>query len=1732
MRKISSAKKKALRTGLSFALTFAMALGSVPTDGIAYAAITNGAKTPQIETKVETPETPATTPVDAGIAAGTMTALTTDVTADEPKTVKVRFDANGGEGHMDDFEVTLNGGDWSVAETPFTRDGYRFVGWSVAADVAKDAVDDPDTDIDESLTGVVLADKQEFVDFMSQKRDEDGNVVETHDFGKYVSDDVLTLYAQWEKVETSEVSASVVDENEVAKTEENVDGVVASSENVVSEDASVGKDNATEATSDKELDKELLSGAFGNKTDGGVADKIGTSNPLSRKLMAPLMAAAAPSLKAQSTPEGSREGTAYAVLDDAGTLTLFRSTSTYTAGTRQTVTDIAGNTYTGQVYTGIEDIDEGSGSVPWYDQRYSVKLARIADGQVIAPKSCASWFYQCSDMTAFEGAERLDTSAVTVMYNMFSECWNMTEPPAVGNWDVSVVTDMYGMFYDCSSMTEPPAVGNWDTSAVAEMGDMFNSCRAMTEPPAVGNWDTHAVTYISYMFFECSAMTEPPSVGNWNTSAMIDPSFMFCGCSSMTEPPAVSNWNTNAVTNMSGMFSECSAMTESPAVSNWNTSAVTDMSSMFNGCLAMTSLDVSGWDFSALEVYDDPYNSDWTPNLGLDECSALRELKVPAGAKLSGLPEHTVQGVYLSTWGNAERGITGSTAENLVSTVNAGNGAGTWKWEINPQARAGTAYAVLDSAGTLTLFRSTNTYTAGTGKTVTDVMGNTYTGQVYTGIETNTGINFSSARWFNQRSSVKLARIADGQVIAPKSCAGWFYGCSNMTTFESAEQLDTSAVTNMYYMFGSCSAMTEPPAMGSWNTSAVTKMDYMFYGCSAMAMSPAVGSWDTSAVTNMSYMFYNCSAMTEPPAVGGWNTSKVANMSYMFYNCSAMMESPAVGSWNTWAVTNMGYMFNGCSKVSSLDVSGWDFSKVIYSSYYLGLQRCSALRELKVPAGAKISGLPEHVAQGDYVETWGNADRGITGSTAANLVTTVNAGNGAGTWTWDPIPENGLAYGILDSAGTLTLFRSKNIYTAGTGQTVTDVMGNTYTGQVYTGVETNTGTNYTSARWYNQRSSVKLARIADGQVIAPKSCAGWFYGCSKMTVFDGAERLDTSAVTNMSAMFQSCSSMTEQPSVGNWNVSAVTNMSYMFSGCSKMAEPPAVGGWNTSAVTDMYQMFYGCSAITEPPAVGSWDTGKVTNMGNIFAWCSAMTEPPSVGSWNTSAVTSMGGMFNSCSAMTEPPSVGSWDTSAVTGMGNMFSNCSKMTEPPSVGNWNTSKVTSMGNMFSNCSTMTESPVVGSWDTSAVTSMGDMFSGCSKMVEAPSVGSWNTSKVTNMSAMFQSCNAMTEPPAVGNWNTSAVTNMSFMFSGCWAMTEPPAVGSWSTGSVTGMNSMFQSCSSMTESPSVGNWNTSAVTNMASMFLDCSKMMSLDMSGWAFSKVTSSSNYLGLQNCSVLKELKVPASAKIAGLPEHSAQGDYLATWGNADRGITGSTAANLMSVVNAGNGAGTWTWDKAAAEYTVNFMVDGSSTAMQAERVKADEDYVVPSCEVTKLYHDFVEWSGSDGNTYHAGDVVTAGTFAAGETLTLTAVFAPHEYGPGEFDGNLQLSVPASINFVVEPDGTLTGPSNASIVNSSGVNTRVSSVEVKELGNFNFVANAEASGEQNAVELRFGPLSDMLDAASFLSKGGVDDSAWTMGTTVGQNAVQLETEGKVAHVGADITKVNKFGEVRWYVKAGE
>ena len=77
-----------------------------------------------------------------------------------------------------------------------------------------------------------------------------------------------------------------------------------------------------------------------------------------------------------------------------------------------------------------------------------------------------------------------------------------------------------------------------------------------------------------------------------------DMSNMFYSCSGLTSLD-LTGFNTSAVTNMASMFSSCSGLT-SLDLTGFNTSAVTNMGEMFRNCSGLTSLDLTGFDTSAV----------------------------------------------------------------------------------------------------------------------------------------------------------------------------------------------------------------------------------------------------------------------------------------------------------------------------------------------------------------------------------------------------------------------------------------------------------------------------------------------------------------------------------------------------------------------------------------------------------------------------------------------------------------------------------------------------------------------------------------------------------------------------------------------------------------------------------------------------------------------------------------------------------------------------------------------------------------------------------------------------------------------------------------------------------------------------------------------------------------------------------------------------------------------------
>ena len=129
----------------------------------------------------------------------------------------------------------------------------------------------------------------------------------------------------------------------------------------------------------------------------------------------------------------------------------------------------------------------------------------------------------------------------------------------------------------------------------------------------------------------------------------------------------------------------------------------------------------------------------------------------------------------------------------------------------------------------------------------------------------------------------------------PKSCRGWFYGLKELKEITGIGNLNTSDVTDMYYMFYGCSGLTSLDVSG-FNTSNVTTMSGMFCDCSGLT-SLDVSGFNTSNVRYISYMFRNCSSLTSLD-VSGFDTFNVYYMDEMFFGCSSLKTIYCDDAWN------------------------------------------------------------------------------------------------------------------------------------------------------------------------------------------------------------------------------------------------------------------------------------------------------------------------------------------------------------------------------------------------------------------------------------------------------------------------------------------------------------------------------------------------------------------------------------------------------------------------------------------------------------------------------------------------------------------------------------------------------------------------------------------------------------------------------------------------------------------
>ncbi|MBR4462806.1 MAG: BspA family leucine-rich repeat surface protein [Erysipelotrichaceae bacterium] len=1061
------------------------------------------------------------------------------------------------------------------------------------------------------------------------------------------------------------------------------------------------------------------------------------------------------------TRDMSRVGSAYAILADDGDFIFFRSETPYTNGSSCTVV-INGVSYTGTVYSGIEDLSvDDNYDIPWYSKTGTIKKTYVAEGYTIKPVSMAYWFYDCTEMTSFDG-DGFDTSCVTGMNFLFYNCRLMTETD-LSDFDTSSVEDMGWMFYDCESLAFFDLEG-FVTSNVENMGSMFSHCLSAVSLDVDG-FDTSKVRSMSSMFAYCNLL-ESLDLSHFNTLSVQSMDSMFAGLPAMTSLD-LSNFNTSAVQNMSSMFSN-SGFLVSLDLSSFNTSSVTNMRMMFNGCLSLAEVkfgpSFSKWiqnaylpsgswalkNSSLVKTETELYNEypshaqEWagtwikiTPvsSVSLNKNSLNIKVNASEALTVTVLPEDaTIRDVV---WSSSDSTVASVNQNGLVTALQAGTAIITVtttdgtnlsaQCEVTVEENVptdGTAYAVLTDNGNLIFFRSFETYTNGVNTTAKDIYNNTYTGIVYTGIETANFEESSQVPWLSDPGSIGSSYVAPVQIISPISTAFWFYNCSNMTSVDLSG-LDTSNATYMHCMFYGCSSLTSLD-LSNFSTSDVIYMDSLFSGCSSLT-SIDLSSFDTSAATNMADMFKDCSALISVKF--GTEFTKWIQNAYLptgtWFNLEKNLHKTETELYDSYPANASAW-------------SGTWIKGMLASS--ISLNNDSLIMKVDDSETLIATVLPEDAAFKDVA--WNSSDPTIASVDQNGLVTALSTGTAIITATTtdgtdlsaqcevtveEIQPTDGTAYALLTNRGDLIFFRSFSTYTNRTSTTVEDIYGNTYTGTVYTGVES--GNNY----WLSDSDSVKSVYVAPNQTIKPAYTAYWFRDCSNMTSFD-ATGFDTSNDRNMSYMFLYCSSLSSLYLSG-FDTSNVTDMREMFSGCSALTSLD-LSSFDTSKVTNMTSMFYRCSALTSLDLSSFNTTLVTTGMANMFYGCSSL---PSLdlSSFNTLNVTDMSSMFEGCSSLSSVDLSG-FVTSQVTDMSLMFYECSSLASID-LSSFNTSNVTNMRGMFDNDSALTTLDL-SSFDTSKVTDMYGIVSHCSSLVSLD-LSSFNTSNVANMKTMFRDCSSL-------------------------------------------------------------------------------------------------------------------------------------------------------------------------------------------------------------------------------------------------------------------------------------------------------------------------------------------------------------------------------------------------------
>lgn len=565
------------------------------------------------------------------------------------------------------------------------------------------------------------------------------------------------------------------------------------------------------------------------------------------------------------------------------------------------------------------------------------------------PKDCRGWFWSFEALTTIEHLDYLNTSEVDDMRSMFSSCTSL-ETLDLSSFNTEKVTTMATMFENSKHLRSLKLRKGFIGSSVTDLNATFKGCESLTELDLSGS-NSENVKEMNEMFYGCRALSKL-DLTDFKTGQVTTMENMFCICSTL-ETLDVSSFNTENVTTMLGMFNNCSSL-RSLDLPGFNTANVTQMSSMFNKCSSLRSLDLSSFNTRKVTYMQSMFEG----------CTNLESIDL---SSFDTENMKSMTGMFFSCTKLDTLDLSSFATPKMVSMVDAFRNCKNLKTIYVTSAfttdKVTLDFSIFDGCVNLPNYNpnKTGVEMAHTGEggyltaaTASWVRWDAPTGTLsfHRSGTKPVGDNIldlgygNYPNWDTHAAEIKKVVFKAGfRDETHTRCSKWFSGCTNLTSIEGIENLNTSNVKYMNEMFGQCSNL-ETLDLSHFNTEKVGNMSNMFNGCTKLR-DLNISSFNTENVTNMYGMFYGCSSL-DSLDLSHFNTRNVRKdgMNYMFNGCSSLSYLNVSNFITDKNSMQLDGLFQGCSSLQTLDLSSFD-TRGAGSVNYL-FDGCSALRTIYV----------------------------------------------------------------------------------------------------------------------------------------------------------------------------------------------------------------------------------------------------------------------------------------------------------------------------------------------------------------------------------------------------------------------------------------------------------------------------------------------------------------------------------------------------------------------------------------------------------------------------------------------------------------------------------------------------------------------------------------------------------------------------------------------------------------